>query len=238
MRCILIIIFNPTGSTPGLYVTTNADSHFSHKFKGRLAYKLNELTPNNTDSSHLYHLHGSIEDVNSLVFTVPEYLKHYSSDNQQYLKFLKEIFLQYTVLFVGYGLDELEVLEFMAAKTGLDNSNPTRKRFLLFPLYKGEENILRNEKSYFDSFGIDVIAFQKDQSGYDQLIEVIKAWSNEIDQTSSVLVNNYKEIENISNTYNKENSERLMHLIAHDNSREFHLRIIGKKTGSTKDKIT
>lgn len=206
----------------GVYLTTNADSHFSNKFENRLSYKLSQLTSSKIDRSRLYHLHGYVEDIESLIFTVPEYLRHYSSDNHEYLKFLKEIFLKYTVLFVGYGLDELEILEFMAAKTNLDGSNKNKRRFLLFPLYKGEENILRNEKSYFDSFGIEVIAYEKDQNGYNQLIDVIKTWANEIDQTSSVLVDNYREIEEIANNFTTENSERLLHLISHDNSRELH----------------
>lgn len=206
----------------GVYLTTNADAHFSNKFENRLSYKLSQLTKNKIDRSRLYHLHGYIEDIDSLIFTVPEYLRHYNSDNKEYLRFLKEIFLKYTVLFVGYGLDELEILEFMAAKSNLDGDNKNKSRFLLFPLYKDEENILRNEKSYFDSFGIEVIAYEKDQNGYNQLIDVIKTWANEIDQTSSVLVDNYREIEDIANNFSDENLERLLHLISHDESRKFH----------------
>lgn len=183
----------------GVYITTNIDNHFSKKFGDRLSYKDNQFNYNKINESYLYHLHGMIDDLESIIFTVPEYLKHYDSnadDNKKYLKFLREIFLKYTVLFVGYGLDELEILEFFATKTDIGKSRG-KNHFLLLPLYKGEENILRNEKSYFNFFGIEVIAFEKDQNGHNQLIEVIKAWSNEIELASSALHNNYEEIEEI-----------------------------------------
>lgn len=209
------------GLDKGLYLTTNADCHFANKFKERIFYAPETYTEKDIDNSYLYHLHGNINFPSSLIFTVPEYLNHYSENNQSYIDFLRNIFAKYTVLFLGYGLDELEILEFMATKTGLKREDAT-KRFVLFPLFKGEDNILQNEQKYFNEFGIDVIGFQKDGKGYDQLIDVIKAWSKEIGLTTAVLIHNYEEIEQKSQTPTPENITRIKHLIDYDSSRKSH----------------
>lgn len=206
----------------GLYLTTNADSHFSKKFGERLYYKESHFAQDKIDSSFLYHLHGTIRDINSLVFTVPEYLEKYSENNPNYIRFLRSVFNSYTVLFVGYGLEELEILEFMATKTQLNNSNPVTKRFLLFPLFKGEDNILRNEKAYFKSFGIELKAFEKDQNGYEQLVEVIKSWTLEIEDKTAVLENNYIEIEECSTHYSEKSAQKILHLVKFDDARRIH----------------
>ena len=218
----------------GIYITTNIDNHFSDKFENRLIYKTSQFDKIN--ESYLYHIHGSINDSKSIVFTESEYSKRYGSndgDNKKYLEFLEKIFSEYTVLFVGYGLDEPEILEFIAPKTDPNKSNE-KNHFLLKPLYEKEEDILMNEKLRFNSLGVEVIGFAKDQNGYKQLAEVIKDWFNEIEIASSVLHNNHEEIEEIVDSVlcvnkEKEKVEKLMHLISNDDTRKrYFFRYVAK----------
>ena len=54
------------------------------------------------------HLHGSVDEPESMVITTPNYLRHYSDDQVQ--DFLSDLFERQTVLFLGYGLYVSEVL--------------------------------------------------------------------------------------------------------------------------------
>lgn len=164
-----------------IYLTTNIDTLFPIDSEHRL-YQLNDFDPDRISLGKLYQLHGCVEDEDSLVFTVPEYIKRYT-ECDKYIDFLERIFKEYTVLFIGYGLDELEILQFMVPKViheGTYGDKQRHKRFILLPLYKGEENILKQEQSYFNAFGIEVIAYPKDEKGYEQLTNVIDQWRGKI----------------------------------------------------------
>jgi len=57
----------------GLFITTNADEHFDNKFEPtRIVWREEDFDPSKIDRTKLYHIHGSIKDKNSLVFTVPQ----------------------------------------------------------------------------------------------------------------------------------------------------------------------
>jgi hypothetical protein len=183
----------------GLFITTNADQHFDALFNpDRIVYK--DFYPNALDPTKLYHIHGSIRERESLVFTVPHYIKRYREENFQ--QFLKQIFGQYTVLFVGYGMNEFELLDFIITK--YDSSDPKeRKHFILLPFYSGEEAALKFDKYYYNRMGISVVAYQKDENGYNQLYEVVKDWDAKIIQQSTYLYDSYKEIEEVVDQYGK-----------------------------------
>lgn len=156
----------------GVCVTTNADELFHNYFeKERIVYKdfsentLSEEYP----TSMLYQIHGMINDKKSLVFRVKEYLDKYNNINFQ--RFLSKIFNKYTVLFIGYGLEEFELLDYILtkAKTG-------RKHYMLYPAYKDDINIVEFEKEYYRDLGIELLPYQKDKRGYHQLINILSRW--------------------------------------------------------------
>ena len=100
----------------GLYITTNVDNCFHNKFEQfNIVYKEHDLkrsiSDGKIDKSKLYQIHGSLLGPNTLVFTVSDYLKKYQ--NEQLKSFMKTLFSTYTVLFVGYGLEEFEVLDYL-----------------------------------------------------------------------------------------------------------------------------
>ncbi len=92
------------------------------------------------------------------------------------------MFKTYTVLFIGYGLSEFELLEFIIPKS--DNTN-SKKKYILEGYFTGEENIVNYETKYYEALGIELIPYSKDDKGYDQLFEIIQAWAVKIQHKSN-----------------------------------------------------
>ena len=72
-----------------------------------------------------------------------------------------------------------------------------QKRFMLQAYFKGDEETLKFDQFYYNSMGITVIGYEKDEKGYNQIYEVIKNWNTEIRQTSTYLLDSFQEIEEI-----------------------------------------
>ena len=211
-------IYDELWGLHGLNITTNADQHFDGKFNPlRIVYKDKDFNPLNIDRTKLYHIHGSILDKTSLIFTVREYIVRYNYP--QFKEFLKEIFSNYVVLFVGYGMAEFELLDFLITKSD-SNKGGELRHFILLPFYKGEENILEFEQYYYNSMGISVLGYEKDEKGYAQLYEVIKRWNSEIKQTSTYLYDSYQVIEDSANNYDKDTADRIFQIIKNDKPQE------------------
>jgi len=185
----------------GLFITTNIDQHFDNKFiRSRIVYQPKDFYPENIDRTKLYHIHGSIVDKDSIIFTVPQYIERYN--DAKFRAFLQRIFDDYVVLFVGYGLAEFELLDFLITKVDSKQGKELR-HFTLQGFYRGEENILEFEEAYYNQMGIRILAYEKDERGYHQLFEVIKVWNRQINQTSTYLYDSRKQIEEIIKSYGK-----------------------------------
>ena len=207
-------VYDELQHLPGIFITTNTDEHFDEKFCSiRITYKKENFNPLTIDTFKLFHIHGSISDPSSLIFTVPEYIKRYRDDHE-FIHFMKEIFNsgKYVVLFVGYGIGEFELLEFLISKFD-SNDRKEYKHFILLPYYKGEENIRDLDQLYYDAMGLRVIGYEKDVKGYGQLYDIIKGWNSEIRQLSTYLSNSYHEIEDVANNYEKKKAERVFQII-------------------------
>ena len=165
----------------GLFITTNADTHFDRLFNSpNILYRASDFSADRLDSTNLYHIHGSVRDKSSLIFTVSAYMQRYT--DPEFVKFLGRIFREYTVLFLGYGVAEFEILEFL-----LKNMPKNKQHFMLSAFYKGEENILTYEQTYYKELGINILGYEKDAKGYSQLIEVISRWNEDINQVTGYL---------------------------------------------------
>ena len=165
----------------GLFITTNADTHFDRLFDPpNILYRSSDFVDDRLDSTNLYHIHGSVNDRTSLVFTVSKYFEKYT--NLVFQRFLGRIFREYTVLFLGYGVAEFEILDFLLKEIPKKNQH-----FMLSPFYSGENNILSYEQTYYNELGINILGYEKDAKGYRQLIDVIKYWNEEINQVTGYL---------------------------------------------------
>ena len=188
-------IYDDIHKLRGLFITTNADKYFDHKrffYPNNIDHREKDFNYRTIDRTRLYHIHGSISDNKSLVFTVPQYFERYR--NKEFRRFLQGIFTKYTVLFLGYGLAEFELLDFLVKPR--DTKQYTElQHFVLKPFYSDEGTILECEQLYFNHMNIRVIPYQKDRNGYKQLCEVMKQWSAEINQVSSYLSDSFQDID-------------------------------------------
>jgi hypothetical protein len=179
-------------SCKAIYVTTNYDDYLDKmsqhiypesylnakenhtRDKNKIFFRKEELLVSNLDNGNVLHIHGSIKDKGNMIGSIVDYLSHYQEDSE--IPFLlKYIFERYTVLFIGYGLEEDEILEFIVNKAAIGKDEI--RHYTLMPMYKEEENLLGFQESYYRELGIGFVPYNISKNGYDQLIDVIKDWS-------------------------------------------------------------
>lgn len=131
------------------------------------------------------HIHGSIHDQyqRDLVLTINDYFKAYSRDSDGKGKktdlpeFLSELINKKVVLFVGYGLEEYEVLEYVVNN---NNDMSNKRHYMLYPFLQEESNIVYLQENYYNQLGINLIPYSISKIGYSQLYYVILEWSKVI----------------------------------------------------------
>jgi len=124
------------------------------------------------------HLHGAISKPETMIVTTKEYLEHYDHENVQ--EFLGELFNKKTILFLGYGLEEAEVLEHILRR-GSVKQIPERKRFALQGFFLSQKPLYENLHAYYEkSFGVHLLGFVRDHENYSRLEAIIKTWANQI----------------------------------------------------------
>lgn len=124
------------------------------------------------DPSTLYQIHGSLNNLSDTVLTTAEYVKQYR-DEDGLKGFLEKIFKEYTVLFIGYGVQEFEVLEHCL-------KNSILVHYALIATNMGEVNLFRIRKAYFEDVQVKAIPFYLDFHHYNRLFFVLKSWIEEI----------------------------------------------------------
>lgn len=202
----------------GLFITTNADEIFQNSFRNeQVDYK--HFDSSRMENNKLYHIHGLISDRESLVFTIDRYIERYNEKG--FVEFLRQLYEEYTVLFVGYGMNEFEQLDFVIRKAAEGNKNAVN-RFILLPFYKGEDGIFDFEKNYYGSMGVQLIGYEKDINGYEQLYQVIQNWNKEINQLSTYLYNSLQKLEDAANNYSVDKVSGVMQIIKNDEPQRDH----------------
>lgn len=204
-------LFRSLVSTNGVFITTNYDTWIDDYIaKGDTAHISADVDvsvtrrslrmfcrPEDFSLSELgqpatvFHLHGSCTDPDTMVVTTRGYLELYADfDNEQVVTtkvrtFLQELFTKYVILFVGYGLEELELLEYVinkgrGAKTSSSKSQELR-HFLLEGFYSHEQRMIAFLSDYYASqCDVSLVPFNKDKQGHRQLIDVMEAWSKSL----------------------------------------------------------
>jgi hypothetical protein len=127
------------------------------------------------------HLHGSYIDPSSMVVSLKDYIDHYADLRVQ--NFLSAMFKNYTVLFVGYGLAELEILEHIIRSNESLRTNKAEPQHYLLYAGRSTESIQDRFIEHFfrDQCGVGVIPYCIDAKGHQEVVEVFKAWSSELD---------------------------------------------------------
>ncbi|MFA6981282.1 MAG: SIR2 family protein [Ignavibacteriaceae bacterium] len=176
------------------FVTTNADEQFDNFFElPNIKYKLSEMDPDNIQSDCLYHIHGSLKDSQNIVFRLSKYFERYNEKHFQ--QFLANLFGKRTILFIGYGLAEFELLEYLYKNH--DTKLPERKHFSLNGYFSGEEDFVKLEQDYYSEMRIEIKPYSLDINGYKQLYYVIVDWVDNILANSTTSFERFKEIDDI-----------------------------------------
>jgi hypothetical protein len=124
------------------------------------------------------HLHGGISHPETMVVTTKDYLEHYDDPNVQH--FLGELFASKIVLFIGYGLEESEILEHILRRGGVKTS-ADRRRFALQGYFRSQQPLYENIHRYYEkSFGVHVIGFVRDHEDYLQQESLLRDWAPKI----------------------------------------------------------
>lgn len=191
------VIFDIKAKNPNVYsylnkfnctfVTTNYDkflvplSRKSEPEENWRFYQKKDLLREKLDvNGNVIHLHGCIDDHNSMVITTRDYLDHYSTKETQ--EFLTYLFKSKTVLFLGYGLEEIEVLEYILRRgsaTDKDTSPP--RRFILQGFFNAEISLLEMLRNYYlETFNAGLIGFPKDYKSYAHQEQILNSWSDKL----------------------------------------------------------
>ncbi len=171
-------------------VTTNYDNLLSPRFDAAVdgsttsgptirIYETDNLLAKHLEKpGTVVHLHGTATNPESMIVTTKDYLEHYDNENVQ--EFLGELFAKKTVLFLGYGLDEAEILEHILRR-GSAQSTGDRRRFALQGFFGSQRPLYESLHAYYEqSFGVHLLGFVRDHDNYNCLDRLMSDWSRKI----------------------------------------------------------
>ncbi len=171
-------------STPPKMGTTAPQSTPIFGQKRHVYHRVSDFTPDRLSIPNtVFHLHGAIESPDGMIMTTQDYITHYANDRREseniVLTFLEELFTQKNILFVGYGLEELEILEYVIGKARLKGQTSERKlnHYILQGFFSHEAEVAASLEDYYAECGIELIPFSRDENDWAQLIEVLEHFS-------------------------------------------------------------
>lgn len=177
--------------------------------KMRVIHKVNDFLPAALmQPNTVIHLHGSVIDPVGMVLTTRHYVERYANDHRTgdpstenpTLTFLEDLFANYTVLFIGYGLEELELLEYVILKAREQRRDENEIRhYLVQGFFSHEQTVCRSMKQYYRrECGIQLVPFLRDQKNHDQLIDVLEHFSKQMPAKEALLLERGQQLENLA----------------------------------------
>lgn len=164
---------------PDISATSPESDWRFHKVEHILRNKLD-------DQGNVIHLHGCVDDPKNMVITTKDYLSHYISE--EIPAFLEYLFKAKTVLFLGYGLEETEILEYILKGSNHIGSAENRL-FILQGFFNAEHSLFQRLKKYYDdSFNAQLIGYPRDYADYEQQKFIIENWAGKLNFNSTELV--------------------------------------------------
>ena len=167
-------------------VTTNYDQLLTPRYTGtkggsetpattKRYYRKEDILMTHLDTpGTVVHLHGSVDDQETMIVTTKDYLEHY--DDPLVKKFLGYLFEYKTVLFIGYRLEEAEILEHILRRGSVKDS-AERRRFVLQGYYLSQSPLYESLHRYYrKSFDVHVIGYMRDHAGYRQQEAIFRDW--------------------------------------------------------------
>jgi len=156
------------------------------------------------------HLHGALEDPDGMILSTRDYIERYANDRHHVggdgenlvLSFLEFLFQQRTILFVGYGLEELEVLEYVIMKAQDRSGRRSReaRHYMLQGFFTFEEGSCDALREYFlQQCGVELIPFSRDEEDWRQLIHVLEDFVGKLPKNDPLTVQDFREMEGLVN---------------------------------------
>ena len=167
----------------------------------RVLFRKAEFTAANLNQENtVIHLHGSISDPSRMIVSTRDYVAHYRNDRRgeenPVLTFLENLFRSKHVLFVGYGVHELEILEYVMLKAGENRTVDLPPRhFMLQGFFSHEFELMQNLQDYYEQCGIKLLPFSRDHKDRDQLIEVVEDFAAKISVSPLMKAQEFQEME-------------------------------------------
>ncbi|WP_334366124.1 SIR2 family protein [Bradyrhizobium sp. AZCC 1578] len=171
-------------------------------------WEANEFTPANLNQSKsVFHIHGSLSDPTGMVISTRDYIARYANDRNasdpqhenRTLTFLSHLFQTKTVLFVGYGLEDLEILEYVVQKARVPalSVETQARHFMLQGYFSHENELMRSMSQYYKQCGIQLIPFLRDYTDWAQLVEVLERFSDAIPAAAPLNLQMQMEMESL-----------------------------------------
>ena len=162
------------------YITTN---YYTGLYNNTTNSQLNKIFfddfshPEMFNRNDIAYIHGEINkpNLNDIVLTLEQYLRKYTKDNNPISYFLKKIFEKKTVLFVGFGLRENEIIQHL-----VPIERGQVKHYLLRPRFEYEEYIDDEYENYYKSLSIKLINYNISKKGYDVMEDILLYMSNKV----------------------------------------------------------
>ncbi len=138
-----------------------------------------KIASNNFDSANMdyetiYHIHGFMDQLDQTILTTKDYLEAYYNETGRLKEFLQNIFNEYTIIFIGYGLEEFSILEHII--------RGSKEHHVLLGAYLNEMNLFKLKKDYFKTINISPVSYYLDFTGYNRLYHVLNAWIQQINE--------------------------------------------------------
>lgn len=195
---------------PALAVTPEASPDTPPKRAMRSIYNVNDFLPAAlTQPNTVIHLHGSVDDPSGMVLTTHDYIQRYANDRgsigsvaeNRTLTFLEYLFEHHTVLFIGYGLEELEILEYviLKARRQVNTADNEARHYLLSGFFSHQSTLVNSMRDYYLSeCGIQLLPFLRDQKDHDQLLEILEDFAKRMPTSAPLALQEEQELEHLA----------------------------------------
>lgn len=186
------------------------DDDRKEELKRNVIHRSEDIRPEALRSDTVVHLHGSLENPEGMILSTKDYLQHYLNDRHRVggdgentiLRFLEFLFENRTVLFVGYGLEELEILEYviMKAQSSHRRGDKVARHYILQGFFSFEKPLCDALREYFlDQCGVELIPFSRDEEDWRQLIHVLAAFVDKLPRNDPMTVEDFRDMEALIN---------------------------------------
>ncbi len=174
-------------------------------------HRIADLTHSNLNlPDTVIHLHGSLADPSGMILTTRHYVRHYANDRDagrageenRVLTFLENLFREKNVVFLGYGLGELEILEYIVlkARSSVPAGNEEPRHFIVQGFFSHERELMRSLRDYYLSdCGIELIPYLRDNKDWHQLVDVLEHLARELPARPPLASQEFLEMDDLLN---------------------------------------